>query len=83
MALWLVQAFLAVGPLRNQLEQMLLLSLVPGLDLLIDVFTLFGESDVVSPPFYIHLLIVFIKDALMTDSMSKRKKNDKPKKSKK
>ena len=39
-ALWIVQALLAVGPLREELEIMLILSLVPPIDLIIDVMKL-------------------------------------------
>lgn len=66
-ALWLIQVFLEVGPLRSKLEIMLVLSLVPGLDLLIEVFELLSKSNVGSLVFYVKLFIIFIKDALIAD----------------
>jgi len=72
--LWLLQAVLAVGPLRSQLEQNLIFSLVPGLDLFIEVMTLISESDTGSPIFYFHLIVVFFKDALIGSLISKKKR---------
>jgi hypothetical protein len=43
--LWLIQTVLSVGPLRSELETTLLFSLVPGLDLIIEVMKLISSTD--------------------------------------
>lgn len=63
--LWLIQTVLSVGPLRSELEITLLLSLVPGLDLIIEVMKLISSTDTSSIWFYILLFTIFIKDILI------------------
>lgn len=63
--LWFVQAALAVGPLRTNLEIMLVLSLVPPIDLVIEMLQLFGEGEVGTGWFYIQFFVILVKDALI------------------
>ena len=63
--LWLIQTVLSVGPLRSELETTLLFSLVPGLDLIIEVMKLISSTDTSSIWFYILLFTTFIKDILI------------------
>jgi len=72
--LWIVQTLLTVGPLRTELETMLVLSLVPGLDLLIETLKLLSEGDVGSIWFYIKYAVILIKDALIAYIIGKFKK---------
>ena len=74
-ALWIVQAVFTLGsPLRTELETTLILSLVPGLDLFIEVLKLIGEEDVSSVWFYIKFFVILIKDALIAYLWEERRK---------
>ena len=72
-ALWIVQALLAVGPLREELEIMLILSLVPPIDLIIDVMKLLSTTEPGTIWFYIKLFVIFIKDILIGIFLAKRR----------
>jgi hypothetical protein len=73
-ALWIVQSVFAVGSLRTELETMLILGLVPPFDLIIEVFTLLGESDVGSIMFYLKFFTILIKDVLIVTVLNNWKK---------
>jgi len=69
--LWLVQTFLTIGPLRTQIEEQFILSLVPGLDIIVELGNL-PNLDEVGPLIYsIKILIILIKDALIVDLLAK------------
>ena len=72
--LWIVQASLAVGPLRSELEVMLLFSLVPGLDLIIEVMKLFSNTEPGTIWFYVQFFVILIKDALIAKVLAKRRR---------
>ena len=63
--LWLVQAFLNMGPLKSQIEEQLILSLIPELDILVEIGNL-PKLDEVGPLLYsIKILVVVLKDSLI------------------
>ena len=72
--LWIVQVFLAVGPLRNELEIMLFLRLVPWLDIFIELGELVTNTQQGTLWFYIQLVIIIIKDALIAQVCAKRRR---------
>jgi len=64
-ALWVIQTVLTVETLRTELETMLILSLIPGLDLFIEVLQVTGSSDTGSIWYAVRILVVFLKDAII------------------
>lgn len=72
--LYIVQTLLAVGPLRTQLETTLILSLVPGLDLIIAIGNLVSTTEVGSVLYYIQFMIILVKDTLIAILIARLKK---------
>ena len=64
-AIWIVQACIAIGPLRSQLEEMVLFSLMPGVDLLFTFFKLFDNIEPGTVWFYIQFFVIIIRYDLM------------------
>lgn len=72
--LWIVQSVLAIGPLRSELEIMLILSLVPYVDFIISIGNLVSSTEPGSLLFYIQFIIILLKDALITYIYQKYRK---------
>ena len=73
--LWVIQSVLALGPLRSELEIMLVLSLVPVVDLIIGVGNLVGNTEPGSLWFFIQFLIILLKDGLIVYIYEKFRNN--------